>query len=332
MLVQYYTIEDDEIGQRLQEALIRRARDGLRVYLLHDELPLIGLPRRFWRKVEAAGVRTARPKGPQRALGPFQWNNRNHRKLVVVDGTMALTGGLNCSETYLGRSSIGPWRDTFARFTGPVVDQLERSFAADWAWATDEDIRDLLRPAPRTGDMRAVALPIAPTDRLNTGSLYFVGLAQRARERLWIATPYFVPDSDVMSALQLAALRGVDLRILVPDVPDQWLPYWAAYSYFDEIRAAGGQIWRYRPAFNHQKVALIDDDLISIGSVNLDVRSGLLNFELTVLIESTDAAAQVEEMLHRDFDNAWQLDADLSGQPAHRRVLARVARLMAPQL
>ena len=332
VLVQYYTIVDDEVGGRLRDVLCERARAGVRVYLLHDELPLIGLPRRYWRQMTEAGVRHARPKGPSRALGPFQWNYRNHRKLVVVDGTQGFTGGLNCSETYLGRSRMGPWRDTFAAFSGPVVDQLERSFAADWAWATGEDIREILLPAPASGDMRAVALPLGPTDRLNTGSLYFVALAQRARERLWIATPYFVPDSDVMAALQLAALRGVDLKILVPDRPDHWLPYWAAFSYFDDLRHTGAEIWRYTPAFLHQKVALVDDDLVSVGSVNMDVRSGFLNFELTVLVESSRAATDVEAMLRRDLDHAYLLEKDLSEQPAHRRVLSRVSRLMAPQL
>ncbi len=330
--VQYYTLVDDEIGRRLRDALVERARAGVDVYLLHDELPLIGLPRRYWREVREAGVKTARPKGPNRALGPFQWNYRNHRKLIVVDGTEAYAGGLNCSETYVGRSSIGPWRDTFARFDGPVVDQLERSFAADWAWATDVDLRDTFRPAPQAGEMRAVALPIAPTDELNTGNLYFVTLAQRARRRLWITTPYFVPDAEVMAALQLAALRGVDVKILVPDVIDHYLPYWAAYAYFDELRQAGGEIWRYTPAFTHQKVALVDDDICSVGSVNLDVRSGLLNFELTVVVESRKAAQAVEEMLVRDFDNATLMTEDLSAQPAWLRVAARVSRLMAPQL
>ncbi len=332
VLVQYYTIMDDEIGQRLQDVLVERAQAGIAVYLLHDELPLIGLPRRYWKCVETAGVSCARPKGPTRLLGPFQWNYRNHRKLIVIDGTEGYTGGLNCSKTYIGKSQLGPWRDTFASFRGPVVNQLERSFAADWAWATGDDIRGIFREASPAGEMRAVTIPMGPTDQINTGNLYFVALAQRARHRLWITTPYFVPDADVMSALQLAALRGVDLKILVPHRVDHWAPYWAAYAYFDDIREVGGEIWRYEPAFMHQKVALVDDDLCSVGSVNLDVRSGLLNFELTVVTESTDAARQVETMLRRDFSNAFLLERSLAEQPPWRRVLARVSRLMAPQL
>ncbi|WP_375260438.1 cardiolipin synthase [Palleronia sp.] len=332
VLVQFYTFADDEIGRRIQAACIERAKAGVQVFFLHDEMPLLGLPRHFMAELRSAGIQTARPKGPTRALGPFQLNYRNHRKLVVADGTTALTGGLNCSKTYIGKSNYGPWRDTFARVDGPVVDQLERSFASDWAWATGHDIRPILRPAPRAGDMRAVAVPIAPTDTLNTGNLYFIALAQQARERLWIATPYFVPDSQVMAALQLAALRGVDLRLLVPDRPDHRLPWWAAFSYFDELRAAGGEIYRYTPAFMHSKVALVDDDLSSVGSVNLDIRSGLLNFELTVIVESTEAAVEVEAMFLKDFENSYRLETSLSDQPAWRRILARIARLAAPQL
>ena len=332
VLVQFYTFADDEIGDRIQAACIERAEAGVKVFFLHDEIPLLGLPRRFMKQLHAAGIRTARPKGPTRALGPFQLNYRNHRKLVVVDGTEALTGGLNCSKMYVGKSSYGPWRDTFARIKGPVVDQLERSFASDWAWATGDDIQPMLRRAPRAGDMRAVTLPIAPTDTLNTGNLYFIALAQQARKRLWIATPYFVPDSQVMAALQLAALRGVDLRLLVPDRVDHRLPWFAAFSYFDDLRAAGGKVYRYEPAFMHAKVALVDDDVASVGSVNLDIRSGLLNFELTVVVESAEAARSAEAMFLQDFDRSYILDKSLSEQPMLRQILARVARLAAPQL
>ncbi|TDL75011.1 cardiolipin synthase [Palleronia sediminis] len=336
VLVQYYTIEDDALGRRLRDLLIARARAGVEVWLLHDELPLVGLPRSYWQALRAAGVHTARPKGPSRALGPFQLNYRNHRKLVVVDGTEAFTGGLNCSETYMGRNPrYGDWRDTFCRLTGPVVLQLQRGFAADWSWAAGDAILDRLdtrSAVGANGPVRAVALAPAPTDRVSTGNLYFIALATAARERLWITTPYFVPDSDVLSALQLAALRGVDVRILVPDRPDHRLPYWAAFSYFDELRIAGGEIWRYEGAFMHQKVALVDDDICSVGSINLDIRSGLLNFELTVVMQDRAAAAWVEAMLNDDLARCHKLDRWLPDQPVGLRVLARTSRLLAPQM
>ena len=334
LFVQFYTIADDDIGRALRDALIERAEAGVSVWLLHDELPFFGLPRGFKRSLEQAGIRLARPKGPSRLLGPFQLNFRNHRKLVVVDNTVAFTGGLNVSKTYVGRNpSIGPWRDTFARFRGPVVAQLALHFSSDWMWATGEDLGDIAAstPAP-AGPLRAVALAPSPAEEIAAGNLYFIALAHAAQRRLWISTPYFVPDRDVLTALRFAALRGVDVKILVPGRADHYITYFAAMAYFDDLRSVGGEIWTYDPAFVHQKVALVDDDLTSIGSINLDVRSGLLNFELTVVMEGKTAASEVETMLSTDFGNATRVDIDLSDRNMIVGMLARIARLFAPVL
>ncbi|MBO6884418.1 MAG: cardiolipin synthase [Marivita sp.] len=334
LFVQFYTIEDDDIGRVLRDALIERAKAGVSIWLLHDELPFFGLPRGFKRSLEQAGIRLARPKGPSRLLGPFQLNFRNHRKLVVIDNTVAFTGGLNVSKTYVGRNpSIGPWRDTFARFRGPVVAQLALHFSSDWMWATGEDLGDIAAstPAP-AGPLRAVALAPSPAEEIAAGNLYFIALAHAAQRRLWISTPYFVPDRDVLTALRFAALRGVDVKILVPGRADHYITYFAAMAYFDDLRSVGGEIWTYDPAFVHQKVALVDDDLTSIGSINLDVRSGLLNFELTVVMEGKAAASEVETMLSTDFGNATRVDIDLSDRNMIVGMLARIARLFAPVL
>lgn len=334
LMVQFYTIEDDAVGQRLRDLLIARAQAGVEVLLLHDELPLIGLPRRYKRALIEAGVKLAKPRGPKRLLGPFQFNYRNHRKLVVVDDALAFTGGLNVSRTYLGRNpSIGPWRDTFVEVSGPVVKQLALHFVSDWRWATGEDLSDRIAAevAPR-GDLNAVALAPSPAEDLAAGNLYFIALAHAAKRRLWIATPYFVPESDVMAALRFAALRGVDVKILVPEKADHYLTYFAAMTYFDDLRLAGGEVWSYAAAFMHQKVALVDDDLASVGSINLDIRSGLLNFEITVLLEGQGAAGPVREMLEADFARATRIDFDLEDRPVLTRVAARVTRLFAPVL
>lgn len=334
LFVQFYTIADDDIGRALRDALIERAEAGVSVWLLHDELPFFGLPRGFKRSLEQAGIRLARPKGPSRLLGPFQLNFRNHRKLVVIDNKMAFTGGLNVSKTYVGRNpSIGPWRDTFARFRGPVVAQLALHFSSDWMWATGEDLGDIASstPAP-AGSLRAVALAPSPAEEIAAGNLYFIALAHAAQRRLWISTPYFVPDRDVLTALRFAALRGVDVKILVPSRADHYITYFAAMAYFDDLRSVGGEIWTYDPAFVHQKVALVDDDICSIGSINLDIRSGLLNFELTVLLEGKSAASEVETMLSTDFGNATRVDIDLSDRSMIVGMLARIARLFAPVL
>lgn len=334
IFIQFYTIEDDDIGQQMRDVLIERARAGVSVWVLHDELPFIGLPRAFKRALLDAGVRLARPKGPKRLLGPFQFNYRNHRKLVVVDNEVAFTGGLNVAKDYLGRNpSIGPWRDTFAEFRGPIVSQLALHFSSDWRWADGEDLNRLACRTPDpVGDIAAVALAPSPAQDIAAGNLYFIALAHAAQDRLWISTPYLVPDGDVLTALRFAALRGVDVKILVPSKADHYITHFAAMTYFDDLRSAGAEVWTYDPAFMHQKVALVDDDLSSIGSINLDIRSGLLNFEITVVMESRSAAAAVEAMLQSDFRDAVRIDFDLEDRPVFVRMAARITRLFAPIL
>lgn len=331
--VQFYTIEDDHIGRALRDALVERARAGVEIWVLHDELPFFGLSRAFKKPMIAAGIRITRPQGPKRVLGPFQLNYRNHRKLVIIDGTVAFTGGLNVSKTYIGESSIGAWRDTFARVEGPVVQQLGLHFSSDWLWSTGEDLSShFAETLPAAGSSRALSLAPSPAEDLAAGNLYFIAAAHAARHRLWIATPYFAPDGDVLTALRFAALRGVDLKILVPGRSDHYLPYFAAMAYFDDVRSVGGEIWTYDHAFMHQKVVLVDDDVASVGSINLDIRSGLLNFEITVLMEGKDCVAEVKHMLETDFENASRVDFDLTDRSLFPRVAARISRLFAPVL
>ena len=333
IMVQFYTIEDDSVGRAFRDILIDRARAGVEVFVLHDELPFFGLPAAFKRSLREAGVRLARTKGPTRVLGPFQWNFRNHRKLVVVDDTVGFTGGINLSKAYVGESAIGAWRDTFARFHGPVVTQLALHFISDWRWARNEDLdHPAIGTEASRGRLNAVALAPSPAEELAAGNLFFIALAHAAQKRLWISTPYFAPDRDVLTALRFAAMRGVDLKVLVPSHADHYLTHFAGMAYFDDLRAVGGEIWSYTPAFVHQKVALVDDDLASIGSINLDIRSGLLNFELAVVVEGATAAANVEDMLREDLANATRIDFDLDDRPVLTRMAARVARLMAPVL
>lgn len=334
ILVQFYTIRDDEVGARLREVACERARAGVRVHILHDAFRGVGLPRAFVRELRGAGVRIHAPRGPRRWLGALQVNYRSHRKAVVVDGQTGFTGGLNIGREYLGRSRIGPWRDTFVELTGPIVAQLQETFARDWLWATGQDISEGLcwSPARDRRDMTGLMLSAGPTDDQETGTLHFCALAGAAQWRLWIASPYFVPDIDVMTALKLAAVRGIDVKVLIPHGPDHIPPWLAAFAYFDEFRAAGGEIWRYDEAFMHSKAVLVDDDLVSIGTMNLDIRSCMLNYEQTAIFLDRGAARDVETMLKADFARAHRMDRWLEEQPLHIRLGAPFARLFAPML
>ena len=335
VLVQFYIIRDDGAGRRLKNALIERARAGVSVVILHDAFRGLGLPGGFVRDLRSAGVQVFAQRGPRRPLGRFQINYRNHRKLIIVDGKVAFTGGLNIGDEHLGLDRrYGRWRDTHARIRGPLVAALQKVFVSDCFWASGQDLNRRLNwePGRDPRDVRGLILSPAPTDPLGTGNLYFCAMAQAARERLWIATPYFVPDSDVLSSLKLAALRGAEVRILVPDKPDHHLPWYAAFAYFDEVREAGCEIWRYEAGFMHQKVVLVDDDLASVGTMNLDIRSGLLNFEQTAILEDRSFVAEVERMLEGDFARSRRMTTHLGQQSAWIRYGAPAARLLAPVL
>ena len=262
-------------------------------------------------------------------------NFRNHRKTVIVDGKVGFTGGFNVGDEYLGLDpKFGAWRDTHIRITGPVVSQLQVPFAEDWYHATGQFLRERLdwTPAYDAEDMTALIVPTGPGDDDDTGALFFFAAINAARHRVWIASPYFVPDVAILAALKAAAMRGVEVRILVPDVIDHRLPWLAAFAYFDEVREAGVQIWRYTEGFMHQKVVLVDDTIAAVGTMNLDNRSFRLNFEAMAVYFDADAAARVEEMLIDDMTRCYQLDKRLEAQPWHIRAGAPFARLAAPIL
>ncbi len=329
LLVQFYTIRDDVIGGRLADAMVAAAGRGVKVRLLYDAFGSFFLTRRYRRRLTEAGIEWFVQRGPARPLGRFGLNFRNHRKIVVVDGRLAFTGGMNVGDEYLG-----PWRDTQVELRGPLVAQLQAQFLQDWFWVSGQRLDDELdwRVPPDAADMTGLVVGASPTDPHDNGALYFAALAQSARKRLWIATPYFAPDQSVLAALKLAGLRGVEVRILLPEVPDRWTPWIAAFAFFDEVEMAGCQIWRYQGCFMHQKVVLVDDDIVSVGTFNLDIRSSLLNFETTVVLCDGEAAARVEEMLTADFARSVRLGRPLADQPLWLRLAAPVARLMAPLL
>jgi cardiolipin synthase len=329
VLVQFYILRDDNVGRRLGEALVAAKARGVKVRVICDGFGSFFLTRRYRRMLTDAGIETYVQRGPARPLGRMGLNFRNHRKIVVVDGRRAFTGGMNVGDEYLNE-----FRDTQIEVRGPLVDQLQAQFLQDWFWVSGQRLDDdlLWLPEPQPEDMTGLVVGASPTDPHDNGALYFVALAQAAKRRLWIASPYFAPDPSVLAALKLAALRGVEVRILLPEVPDRWTPWIAAFAFFDEVRSAGCEIWRYQGRFMHQKVVLVDDDIVSVGTFNLDIRSCLLNFETTVVMRDTRAAAEVEAMLLADFDRSLQLGRDLPDQKLWLRLAAPVARLMAPLL
>lgn len=333
--VQFFIIRDDGLGQALKDKLVERARAGVAVRLLYDNVGSRALPRAWFRELAEAGVETRAFKLGRRLPRLTQLNYRNHRKVVAADGRVAIIGGPNVGDEYLGLdTALGPWRDTAIRLTGAAASAVSISFLEDWIWAGG----DAFAIAPEAGaevgcGCPTLILPTGPADRHPSCTLTFCHLIAEARRRLWIATPYFVPDLDVFTALKLAALRGVDVRVLIPDRPDHWVVWLAGFAYAEEARRAGIAMWRYRPGFMHQKVMLIDDWAAGVGTANLDNRSLRLNFEITALVFDRGFAGEIEAMLEDDFDRAFLFDreAEASLGPVVR-LLSPAARLLGPLL
>jgi cardiolipin synthase len=333
ILVQFFIVRDDDLGGELKRRLVARAEAGVRVYFLYDEVGSRKLSRSYIRDLTAAGVQIHpfyTTKGP---WNRFQINFRNHRKIVVTDGRVAFVGGLNVGDEYLGRDpQFGPWRDTHVRIEGPAVHAVQLSFFEDWYWARHEVLPLDWRPRPALdGHQDVLVLPTGPADELETCNLFFVQAMNAARERLWVASPYFVPDPQVICALQLAALRGVDVRIMLPDRPDHRLVYLSSFSFLEETEQAGVKIYRYEPGFMHHKVILVDNELAAVGTANLDNRSFHLNFEITVLVDNREFAMDVRRMLEADFAHCHLAKTeDLLRKSFWFKVAVQVARLLAP--
>lgn len=332
VLVQFFIVHDDHIGRRLQQLLLERAAAGVRVHLLYDGIGSHDLPDSYVDTLRAGNVQVHAFAG-RRWSNRFQLNFRNHRKLVVVDGERGFLGGLNVGDEYLGaRAPLSPWRDTHLGIAGPAAADMRDAFADDWRWTTGEILPGRASPQPH-GEASVLLVSSGPADPQETGSLYFTALIHAARERLWLSTPYFVPDSAVMAALQLAVLRGVDVRVMIPARPDHRGVFLASTLHAHEALRRGIGIHRYQPGFLHQKALLVDGHIAAIGSMNLDSRSFRLNFELSAIAVDDAFAAEVEAMLRDDLAQCVAVtESEYRDAPYLRRVAMHVARLFDPIL
>lgn len=338
VLVQFYQVSDDSLGRQLRQKLIDCAGRGVRIYFLYDRIGSYGLPDAYIEPLQQAGVETAVFRGSSRGGGhPFRVNFRNHRKIVVVDGQIGFVGGHNVADDYVGESpdlSLRPWRDTHVEVYGPAALGMQLAFIEDWYWMTRRIPEVNTEPAS-AGDanQRVLVLPSGPADMLDTCGLMFTELIHSARRRLWIVSPYFVPDDSVVSALQLAALRGVDVRVMLPERADHLLIHLAKFSYLEETLPVGIRFFCYREGFLHQKVILVDDRISGIGTANLDNRSFRLNFEITLLFVDRDGIESVEAMLRADFSRCRSMELDeIRQRSIWFRLATRIARLFSPIL
>ena len=344
--VQYYIFRPDQAGRTALQLLRRKAQQGVRVYFLYDAVGASHLTGDLLDEARAAGVRHHAFLPMNLWRRRVQVNFRNHRKLVVIDRRVAYTGGFNVGMEYMGRTKRWRhWFDAHTRLEGPTAEQLFEAFAADWDFACEDecDLIDMRPPwhkgtaPPHDPDDTTrgwvQTVTSGPDQHINRMKQVLFFAATRARERLWIASPYLVPDESLLTAITSAALSGVDVRLLTQnDKPDQWLPWLAMRYYWHDLVGAGARVHQYQPGMMHAKMIVVDERFASIGSTNLDVRSTALNFEANVIFYSRHEREAVARIFEHAFAKSREVGPRELEERLSLRVLENIARLATPLL
>jgi cardiolipin synthase A/B len=334
ILLQSYIVNDDEMGKEFKQALIEKAKQGVKISFLYDKIGSRKLSRNYLQSLRQHGIKVGGFGSTRRKGNRFRLNFRNHRKILIVDGQVAFMGGINIGDEYLGKDPhFGSWRDTHLKLKGAAVQCLQSVFLGDWYWVTREIPQVSWQVQSQTSDQSTLILPTGPSDQLHKCNLFFLHLIERSQTRLWIASPYFVPDNSILNALKLAALRGVDVRIILPNRPDHLTVYLCSFSYYTEMEAVKIKLYRYRSGFMHQKVILVDEEIAGVGTVNLDNRSFFLNFEVMTFSVDSHFIQSVESMLQQDLNASRKINLHAyQSKPFWHKLAARISRLLAPIL
>jgi cardiolipin synthase len=335
--VEFYIIKKDETGNSFLKLLAQMAESGIEIRLLYDAYGTSGLDPKSVRKIKKAGgmVKSFNPFNPFRSRWSFHL--RNHRKLIVVDGIAAFTGGMNISDEYSGRNrrrGKGYFRDTHLRIEGPAVTDLLNVFREDWAYATSGEILQAVDPEiSYKGNSTVAILPSDPDQFQNATALVFFEALNRARQSIYLTSPYFIPDEPILRAIECASLRGVDVRIIVPLKSDVILARQAAKSHFAQLIPIGVKVYEYKPSMLHAKTLIIDENIAIVGSANMDIRSFRLNFELNALILDKEIVQVLKEKFFQDMQKSKYIDpASFAKRGFKQRILERFARLLSPVL
>lgn len=333
ILIEFYIIQADASGKRLYRALLKKAQEGVKCYVMFDAWGGNRF-RKYTKALTRAGVHIYPFQTNRGARNKLRLNFRNHRKIVIIDGKTGFIGGINIGDEYVGRhKKLTPWRDTNIEIAGPSLLLVQYAFQRDWEFASGARLTDLSwELQKKSGLSEVMIVPTSPVSVHDYGSLFFLHLINNAKKRLWIFNPYFVPDEQFISALQLASLRGVEVKIVTPKLCDGVLVENIGIGVMQALERFENIEWyHYLKGFMHQKVFLIDDDLSLIGTHNFDNRSFRLNFELSALIRDKEFQGKVEEMLLEDLKNSEKANkGKFKTLPFPRRLLIRFLSLLSP--
>lgn len=332
--MEYYIVRADGIGNAIKDALIERAQNGVEVRIIYDSVGCWRLPKAYLSELKAAGVAAYAFLPMALPLFGRELNYRNHRKLTIVDGCIGYIGGNNIGDEYRGMSpTMGYWRDTHLRIVGEGVMGLQHHFLMDWAFVSHELLveEDYLAIQPvATQALIQIAASGPDTDWEIIAQAYFSMIAT-AKSRIWIQTPYLVPDESIMMALETAALSGVDVRIIIPAKPDHLLVFWASRANLERLLLAGVKIYRYQKGFIHSKTMIVDESVASVGTANLDFRSLEINFEINAFLYGKSEILKLSDDFVRDIEVSEQVSLeDHAKRPKIQRVFEALGRLVSP--
>ncbi len=326
--MEFYIIRSDDLGLRMRELLIQKAQEGVQIRILFDGIGSHRLRMSYFKPLLRAGAEIGCFAPPLRAFLNRQINYRNHRKILVVDGEVGFIGGLNIGDEYVGLSEkFGYWRDTHFRIEGNAVMWIQFAFAEDWCHVKRRFLNDpSFFPIPRTRNIEFMQIVKSGPDETILETIF--SLIVSARERIYIETPYFVPDPGVLLALKTAARRGVDIRVIIPAVPDTKLVYRASLSYAEEMLRAGIRFYRYRKGFIHAKVLICDQAACS-GSANMDMRSFTGQFELNAVFLDERTVRQLADDFFQDLHECEEiLLPAFERRPRREKIEELFARLL----
>ncbi len=332
--LEYYIIRDDAVGSALKDALIERAQAGLEVRLIYDSVGCWRLGKSYINQLKKAGVQCYAFLPMVFPLLGRELNYRNHRKLTIIDGAIGYIGGMNIGDEYRGKHPyLGYWRDTHLRMLGEGVMGLQHHFLMDWAFVSNELLMesDYLALLPIENESLVQIAASGPdTDWEIISQAYFTMIAT-AKWRIWIATPYLVPDESIMVGLQTAALSGVDVRIMIPYKPDHLMVHWATRANFERLLSSGVKIHLYKKGFLHAKTMIIDGSVASVGTANLDYRSLAINFEINAFLYGEQEITRLSEDFVQDMEASETLDYHVyKHRPKWQKVFEAIGRIVSP--
>ncbi|NLY45544.1 MAG: cardiolipin synthase [Tissierella sp.] len=335
--IQYYIFKSDGIGTKVLDALTEKAKEGVEVKLLVDGMGGRNLSKKSLKALKDAGGEVSIFFPPFVPFISIRINYRNHRKICIVDGKEAYVGGFNIGDEYIGKSKkFGNWQDTHIKITGSAVSSLQWRFYLDWRFASKAELKACQSYLPESEGSNNVGIQIVssgPDSKWPSVKDGYLKMITNARDKVYIMTPYFIPDDSILEALRVAGLSGVDVRVMIPNKPDHPFVYWASLSYIGELLPAGVKFYTYEKGFLHSKVIVSDDFISSVGTANLDIRSFKLNFEVNAFIYDEGINIKLTERFFEDLNNCKEItDEVYYNRSNFVKLKESISRLLSPIL